>query len=383
MTNSRKRHTSEQVVRKLGQADRMLAGGSDIAGVCRELGVSEQTYYRWRNQYGGLKADDAKRLKELEKQNATLKRLLAEAELEKAALKELAGGKLLAPGRRRAAVDHLKRKLRVSERMACRLAGLSRSAYRRPLQGETTADPDLALRDWLRAYAKKHPRWGYRRAYHDARGEGWVVNHKKIQRLWREEGLRVPQRRHRKRVGSSTVDAPAAVAPNLVWAVDFQFDADEQGRPIKICSIVDEHTRECIGGLVERSITADRLTAHLEDLVAVRGAPAVFRSDNGPEFISDAMADWAGTRTGLFYIPPGSPWHNGYVESFNSRLRDECLNINSFYSLLHAQVVIGDWKTEYNHDRRHSSLGYLAPVDYARQCTHQSETDDSHSDRTE
>ncbi|WP_330445806.1 IS3-like element ISAar43 family transposase [Kocuria rhizophila] len=383
MTNSRKRHTSEQVVRKLGQADRMLAGGSDIAGVCRELGVSEQTYYRWRNQYGGLKADDAKRLKELEKQNATLKRLLAEAELEKAALKELAGGKLLGPGRRRAAVDHLKRKLRVSERMACRLAGLSRSAYRRPLQGETTADPDLALRDWLRAYAKKHPRWGYRRAYHDARGEGWVVNHKKIQRLWREEGLRVPQRRRRKRVGSSTVDAPAAVAPNLVWAVDFQFDADEQGRPIKICSIVDEHTRECIGGLVERSITADRLTAHLEDLVAVRGAPAVLRSDNGPEFISDAMADWAGTRTGLFYIPPGSPWHNGYVESFNSRLRDECLNINSFYSLLHAQVVIGDWKTEYNHDRRHSSLGYLAPVDYARQCTHQSETDDSHSDRPE
>ncbi|MFS0506747.1 IS3-like element ISAar43 family transposase, partial [Lactiplantibacillus plantarum] len=170
---------------------------------------------------------------------------------------------------------------------------------------------------------------------------------------------------------------------NLVWAVDFQFDADEQGRPIKICSIVDEHTRECIGGLVERSITADRLTAHLEDLVAVRGAPAVLRSDNGPEFISDAMADWAGTRTGLSYIPPGSPWHNGYVESFNSRLRDECLNINSFYSLLHAQVVIGDWKTEYNHDRRHSSLGYLAPVDYARQCTHQLETDDSHSDRTE
>ena len=271
----------------------------------------------------------------------------------------------------------------MSERMACRLAGLSRSAYRRPLKGDTVADPDRALRDWLRAWAKKHPRYGYRRAYHDARGEGWAVNHKKIQRLWRAEGLRVPQRRRRKRVGSSTVDAPAAVAPNLVWAVDFQFDADERGCPIKICSIVDEHTRECIGGLVERSITADRLTAHLEELVAVRGAPGVLRSDNGPEFISDAMADWAGTRTGLFYIPPGSPWHNGYVESFNSRLRDECLNINSFYSLLHAQVVIGDWKTEYNHQRRHSSLGYLPPAEYARQCTHQIETDDSQSDRIE
>ncbi|AWD25403.1 MULTISPECIES: IS3 family transposase [Actinomycetes] len=383
MTNSRKRHTPEQVVRKLGQADRMLADGQDVAAVCRELGVSEQTYYRWRNQYGGLKADDAKRLKELEKQNATLKRLLAEAELEKAALKELAGGKLLSPDRRRAAVDHLKRKLRVSERMACRLVGLSRSAYRRPLKGDTVADPDRALREWLRAWAKDHPRYGYRRAYHDARAEGWVVNHKKIQRLWRDEGLRVPQRRRRKRVGSSTVDAPTADAPNVVWAVDFQFDADEHGRPIKICSIVDEHTRECIGGLVERSITADRLTAHLEDLVAARGAPAVLRSDNGPEFISEAMADWAGTRTGLSYIPPGSPWRNGYVESFNSRIRDECLNINSFYSLLHAQVIIGDWKDEYNHHRRHSSLGYLTPAEYARQCTHQMETDDSQNVRTE
>ncbi|MGC5049503.1 IS3 family transposase [Micrococcus porci] len=383
MTNSRKRHTPEQVVRKLGQADRMLADGQDVAAVCRELGVSEQTYYRWRNQYGGLKADDAKRLKELEKQNATLKRLLAEAELEKAALKELAGGKLLSPDRRRAAVDHLKRKLRVSERMACRLVGLSRSAYRRPLKGDTVTDPDRALREWLRAWAKDHPRYGYRRAYHDARAEGWVVNHKKIQRLWRDEGLRVPQRRRRKRVGSSTVDAPTADAPNVVWSVDFQFDADEHGRPIKICSIVDEHTRECIGGLVERSITADRLTAHLEDLVAARGAPAVLRSDNGPEFISEAMADWAGTRTGLSYIPPGSPWRNGYVESFNSRIRDECLNINSFYSLLHAQVIIGDWKDEYNHHRRHSSLGYLTPAEYARQCTHQMETDDSQNVRTE
>ncbi|MBO1740705.1 IS3 family transposase [Leifsonia sp. TF02-11] len=383
MTNSRKRHTPEQVVRKLGQADRMLADGQDVAAVCRELVVSEQTYYRWRNQYGGLKADDAKRLKELEKQNATLKRLLAEAELEKAALKELAGGKLLSLDRRRAAVDHLKRKLRVSERMACRLVGLRRSAYRRPLKGDTVADPDRAFREWLRAWAKDHPRYGYRRAYHDARAEGWVVNHKKIQRLWRDEGLRVPQRRRRKRVGSSTVDAPTADAPNVVWAVDFQFDADEHGRPIKICSIVDEHTRECIGGLVERSITADRLTAHLEDLVAARGAPAVLRSDNGPEFISEAMADWAGTRTGLSYIPPGSPWRNGYVESFNSRIRDECLNINSFYSLLHAQVIIGDWKDEYNHHRRHSSLGYLPPAEYARQCTHQMETDDSQNVRTE
>ena len=149
-----------------------------------------RTYHRWRNQFGGLKAEDAKRLKDLERENATLKRLLA----------------------------------------------------------------DAALRAWLRAYAKDHPRRGFRPAYHDARGEGWVVNHKKIQRLWREEGLRVPQRRRRKRHGTSTApDTVIADAPNRVWAVDFQFDVTTDGRPIKIVSIIDEHTRECLGGLVERS----------------------------------------------------------------------------------------------------------------------------------
>ncbi len=166
--------------------------------------------------------------------------------------------------------------------MACRLTGLSRSAYRRTLKADTVADPDAALREWSRGYAKKHPRWGYRRACHDARGEGWQVNHKKIQRLWREEGLRVPQRRRRKRIGSSTTDAPKACAPNVVWAIDFQFDVDEAGRPIKIASIVDEHTRVCLGGLVERSITADRLTDHLDDLVKRTDRPRSSEATTGP-----------------------------------------------------------------------------------------------------
>lgn len=278
-------------------------------------------------------------------------------------------------------MEHLISKMQISQPMACRITGLSRTAFRRTPVGQTTADPDQDLRAWLRQYAKDHPRWGYRRAYHDARAEGWLVNHKKLQRLWAEEGLRVPQRRRRKRVGSSTAQAPTAAAPNVVWAVDFQFDSDSRGRAIKICSVVDEHTRENIGGLVERSITADRFIALLDQIVAKRGYPAVLRSDNGPEFISHAMADWAGTKTGLFYIPPGSPWCNGYVESFNARVRDECLNLHDFYSLLHAQVVIGDWRQEYNTRRRHSSLGYRTPADYARQCTCKLETDDSHNKR--
>lgn len=164
--------------------------------------------------------------------------------------------------------------------------------------------------------------------------------------------------------------------------MDFQFDSDENGRAIKICSIVDEHTRECIGGLVERSITGDKLTDHLEHLVTKPAAPKVLRSDNSPAFISQAVAKWAKDRVGLAFIPPGSPWCNGYVESFNSRIRDECLNINSFYSLLPARVIISDWKYQYNHQRRHSALGYLPPAQYAKQCVHKIETDNSQSERT-
>src|SRR4051812_5941190 len=151
------------------------------------------------------------------------------------------------------------------------------------------ADPDAALRAWLGAWAKNHPRRGFRNAYHDARGEGWTVNHKKIQRLWREEGLRVPHRRRRKRTGTSTTpNPPAAHAPNLVWAVDFQFDATTDGRPVKIVSIVDEHTRECLGGMVDRSITGDDLIDELDRLATVRGYPAVLRCDNGPELACTA-----------------------------------------------------------------------------------------------
>jgi len=263
------------------------------------------------------------------------------------------------------------RKLGVSQRFACRVTGQNRGTQRRPPRHHTPADPDAGLRSWLRAYARTHPRWGFRRAYHDARGEGWTVNHKKIQRLWREEGLRVPQPRRRKRLGASTAPLlPVADAPNRVWAVDFQFDATTDGRPVKIVSIIDEHTRECLGGLVDRSITGDVLIDELDRIADMRGYPAVLRCDNGPELACVAMTDWAGQRVGLSFIAPGEPWRNGYVESFNSRVRDECLNINIFWSLAQARIVVSDCKEDYNHRRRHSSLGYQAPAIYAAACTH-------------
>jgi putative transposase len=260
--------------------------------------------------------------------------------------------------------------LGVSERFACRVTGQHRATQRHEPTSATPADPDAALREWLRSYAKEHPRRGFRPAYHDARGEGWQVNHKKIQRLWREEGLRVPHRRKRKRHGTSTAPPAVADAPNRVWAVDFQFDVTTDGRPIKIVSIIDEHTRERLGGMVERSITGDHLIDELDRVAVERGAyPTVLRCDNGPELACSAMADWAGGRVGLHFIVPGEPWRNGYVESFNARIRDEC-NINSFWSLAHARVIIGDWKHDYNLCRRHSSLGYQTPAGFAAVCIH-------------
>lgn len=173
---------------------------------------------------------------------------------------------------------HLMTMMNVSEWFACRVTGQHRATQRREPASATPADPDAALRAWLRGWARAHPRGGFRNAYADARGEGCHVNHKRVQWLWREEGLRVPQRRRRKRIGTSTTpDPPKADAPTRVWAVDFQFDATTDGRPVKIVSIVDEHTRECLGGLVDRSITADRLIDELDRIAVRRGYPAVLR----------------------------------------------------------------------------------------------------------
>lgn len=192
------------------------------------------------------------------------------------------------------------------------------------------------------------------------------MNHKKLQCLWREEGLRVPVKRRRKRAGTSTASVMRSRRPDQIWGIDFQFDATEDGRPVKILHVIDEYTREILGGIVARSITGQDLADHLDTIANTRGtAPEVLRLDNGPEMISVALSGWCTGRTGTSYSPPGQPWHNPFVESFGSRLRDECLNLHSFWSLIHARVVIADWKQAYNHDRPHSSLGYQTPAAYA------------------
>jgi putative transposase len=268
-------------------------------------------------------------------------------------------------------VDHLQRVLGISQRLACRIVGQHRSTQRhQPLQ----PDRDRALRKQLRQLSRDHPRWGYRRAHAQLRSQGWRVNRKAIQRCWREEGLRVPfQRRKRQRLGTSTcpADRLAAEHPDHVWALDYQFDQTQDGRRLKLLNVVDEHTREALAITVDRRIDADATVAVLDRLVTDRGAtPRFLRCDNGPELTANALRDWCRfTGAGTSYIEPGSPWQNPYVESFGSRLRDELLAVEAFTSLLEAQVLVEDWRIEYNTTRPHSALGYLTPTDYARSWT--------------
>jgi putative transposase len=176
------------------------------------------------------------------------------------------------------------------------------------------------------------------------------VDKKKVHRLWREEGLQVRVHSPRKRAGVSSIRPVEADAPKVVWAIDFQFDSTVDGKAVKIASMIDEHTRESLVNIVERSITAERLIAELEKCFAAAGGPPmVLRMDNGPELISQALQSFCDGKVGLSYIPPGSPWENGYIESFNNRLRRECLNRNHWTNLLEARVVIGDFKHEHNH----------------------------------
>jgi putative transposase len=266
----------------------------------------------------------------------------------------------------------LKTTLSMSERLACKAVGLARSTYRRLPLAATPADPDAHLRAWLRAYATKYPCHGFRRAWAALRHDhGRQVNVKKVHRLWREEGLQVRVHSARKRAGVSSVPQIPADGPGVVWAIDFQFDCTTDGKAIKIASMIDEHSRVSLLHLVERSITAERLVAELEGVFAAAGGPPkVLRMDNGPELVSQALQQFCAGKVGLCYIPPGTPWNNGYIESFNNRLRKECLNRNHWTTLLEARVVIGDFKDEHNHRHRHSALGYLTPAEYAARCRH-------------
>jgi putative transposase len=257
--------------------------------------------------------------------------------------------------------------LRVAERHACQVLGQARSTQR--YQAQARHDEDV-LRKAITELAKKYGRYGYRRVTALLQGEGWRVNHKRVERIWRQEGLKVPKKqpkRGRLWLNDGSCIRLRPVYRHHVWAYDFVAARTHDGRPLRLLTVVDEYSRECLAIDVARSLRADDVMARLTDLFCQHGRPTYIRSDNGPEFTAKAIRHWlAGLQIGTLFIEPGSPWENGYNESFNGKLRDELLNGEIFCTLREAQVLIERWRHEYNQIRPHSALGYKPPAPETR-----------------
>lgn len=272
----------------------------------------------------------------------------------------------MSPAARRAAVEHLQLRFDVSERRACAVLDQPRSTQRYAGQ---PPDDEARLVARMLELVRERPRFGYRRIAALLQLEGWGVNVKRVYRLWRREGLKVPRKTRKRRGKGTSTNAchiRRAERKDHVWTWDFVFDRTTNGTTLKWLSIVDEYTRECLMLKVSRSITSEDVIDTLAELFAMRGVPGCVRSDNGPEFIATAIERWF-EKTGVqsLYIAPGAPWENGYAESFHSRLRDEFLNVHAFADLREARALTNAWQDDYNHRRPHSSLGYQTPASFA------------------
>ncbi|MHC4216729.1 MAG: IS3 family transposase [Planctomycetota bacterium] len=325
----RKRFTPEQIIIKLREAEVLLGKGKTVAEVCRRVEITENTYYRWRKEYGGL---DIARERECPAQEAVGR--------EGTRYRNSQGGradKFLSPARRRQAVEHTSTKLRVSERRTCRVLEQPRSTQR---YEPRLADDEVLLTERIIALAREYGRYGYQRITALLRTEGWHVNHKRVARIWRQEGLRVPRKQPKRRRlwlcdGSCVRRRPEH--PNHVWAYDFVHECTHEGRTLRMLTVVDEYTRECLAIEVSRKLNSQDVIRVLTRLFVHHGTPEYLRSDNGPELTA--------------------------VESFNGKLRDELLKGEIFYTVWEAKVLVERWRRHYNGFRPHSSLGYkpLAP----------------------
>ena len=267
------------------------------------------------------------------------------------------------PGRRRALVRYLQGQYQVSERRGCAVLRFDRSSHRYRLR----RDDQAFLRHRIREIAASRVRYGYRRVYVALRREGMVVNHKRVRRLYREEGLNLRIKRPRRHVSAAhRIERQQATTPNEVWSMDFVSDALFDGRRLRALTLLDVFTRESLAIEVDKGITGEQVVAILDAVIASRAVPKRIRVDNGPEFVSNALDRWAYEHgVTLDFSRPGRPIDNAFVESFNGRLREECLNAHWFLSLDDARDKIEAWRRFYNESRPHSSLGDRTPCEFA------------------
>ncbi|WP_373423322.1 IS3 family transposase [Variovorax paradoxus] len=353
------RYTEEQIIGFIKQAE----SGLPIKDLCRKGGFSDATFYKWRAKYGGMDVPDARRLRELEAENNKLKKLLAEAHLDIHALNTAFGGKAIAPQAKRAAVAIMIGECDLSERRACRLVGLSRDSYRNPPEANAMTQ-ELSSKIVEIAHARR--RFGYRRIHDMLRPNFPGVNHKRVYRLYSAANLAVRKRKKAKRPISERVPLQLATTVNEVWSMDFVSDSLSTGRRIKCLTVADDFSHECVSISVDWGISGQYVTRLLDQAAVFRGYPLAVRTDNGPEFTSRAFMGWAqahGIRHIL--IEPGRPMQNGYIESFNGKFRDECLNEQWFETLQQARSAITLWRQDYNEVRPHSSCQRMPPSKFA------------------
>ncbi|MCA8350042.1 IS3 family transposase [Burkholderia cepacia] len=357
----RKRFSIEQIVAVLKQAEL----GMPVADVIRQVGISEQTFYRWKKQYAGMQSDQVRELKQLQEENARLKKLVAERSLDKAILQDVAFKKVARPALRRDVVDYVVSHYGLTMRRACRLVKQPRSVqYYRSIK-----DPRSELRSRMREIAHTRVRYGYRRVHVLFRREGWQLGRNQAYRLYCEEQLqlrsKLPKRR---KMVVTRVAKIVPIKPNDAWSMDFVADQLADGSKFRTLTIVDVFTKEALAIEVGQRLKGEHVVSALNRIAARRGAPRHLFVDNGSEFSVRLLDMWAyHYRAKIDFSRPGKPTDNCHIETFNGSFRDECLNLHWFETLGEAKAIVEAWRRDYNESRPHSALKELAPAEFARQ----------------
>nr|WP_085963593.1 IS3 family transposase [Burkholderia gladioli] len=357
----RKRFSIEQIVAVLKQAEL----GMPVADLIRQVGISEQTFYRWKKQYAGMQSDQVRELKQLQDENARLKKLVAELSLDKAILQDVAFKKVARPALRRDVVAYVVSHYGLTMRRACRLLKQPRSVqYYRSVK-----DPRPELRSRMREIAYTRVRYGYRRVHVLLRREGWQLGRNQAYRLYCEEQLQLRSKLPKRRKMVVTRMAKIVpVKPNDAWSMDFVADQLADGSKFRTLTVVDVFTKEALAIEVGQRLKGEHVVSALNRIVARRGAPRHVFVDNGSEFSGRLLDMWAyHHQAKIDFSRPGKPTDNCHIETFNGSFRDECLNLHWFETLGEAKAIIEAWRRDYNENRPHSALKDLAPAEFARQ----------------
>ncbi|MEL7568847.1 MAG: IS3 family transposase [Bacillota bacterium] len=355
----KKRFTEEQIIKILKEHE----GGKRAADIVREHGISEQTFYRWKSKFGGMDVSEAKRLRQLEEENRRLKEMVADLSLDNKILKDVIFKKRLKPAAKRQIASSIQDRYEISERRACRLIGLNQNSKR---YIPTEKGEDGLITERLVALSARWKRFGYRRLHIMLLREGIEINHKKTYRLYKAAGLALKKRNKKKSYEKRGMPERTIMEANTRWSMDFVSDKTRYGSNIRVLTIIDEVTRECLALEVDSSITGRKVAAALNRIAIFRGMPQEILTDNGSEFTSNVMNAWAyDHKVEHIFIDPGKPMQNGYIESFNGKFRAECLDQHWFKNLTEAKEIIEDWRLEYNHIRPHTSLNNMTPNEYA------------------